>query len=344
MALNVAIVGAGNIGRAHLAALKESANGRVVGLFDADPSRAEQRAAEFGVGRVYGAWEDLLADADVDVVAVLVPPDLHYRFSVEALAAGKNVVCEKPMASNLDECDGMLAAARQAQRRLFIVQNRIYSPAYERANELQGSGAIGTVFLAQSNGFEGPNTVWRSPWLASSRGGNGVLMAQSVHPAYALRWMLGDVEQVSATFGSRKVIEMTYEDTAVVTLRFASGVLGEMTATFGLTNGPFDHAIMFYGSDGYVEIRNQSGGSAARPQSLRAISPKTFGDTDIHDVELPPVPHGASQFQRMWDDYLHSIETGEPARVSDVDGRKAVEIILAAHRSADLGHVVRLPL
>ncbi|MGH7861146.1 MAG: Gfo/Idh/MocA family protein [Candidatus Dormibacteraceae bacterium] len=258
MPVNVAIIGAGNIARAHLSALKGSNAATVVGLYDVDRARAEQRATEFGVGKTYGAWDELLGDASVRVVAVLVPPDLHQHFAVDALAAGKDVVCEKPMAASLAECDAMLDAARRAGRQLFIVQNRIYNPAYEATREHIQSGAIGTVFLAQTTGFEGPNTVFGSPWLATARGGNGVLMAQAVHPAYALRWLLGDVDEVSCLMGGRKVVEMTREDTAIVTLRFASGAIGEMTATFGLANGPFDHGIFVFGSEGYLEIHNQS--------------------------------------------------------------------------------------
>jgi predicted dehydrogenase len=343
MPLNVAIVGAGNISRAHLTALADSSAGKIVGLYDADASRAAQRSAEFSIGKVYPSWEELLDDPRVDVVAVLVPPDLHARFSIEALRAGKHVVSEKPMAADLSECDAMVAAARSAERRLFVVQNRIYSHAYERAQELIASGAIGTVFLAQSNGFEGPRTVWGAPWLADARGGNGVLMAQSVHPMYTLRWFFGDVVQVNATMGTNKVIEMAGEDTAIVIVRFASGVLAELTATFGLAKGPFDHAIFAYGTDGYVEIGSRSRNSA-QPQTLRAISPKTFGDDETHDLELPPETNRSGQFQRMWEDYLQSIEAGRPARVSDLDARKAVEVLLAAHRSSELGQVVRLPL
>jgi predicted dehydrogenase len=343
MPSNVAVVGAGNISRAHLTALGESSAATVVGLYDADGTRAEQRAAEFGVGRIYPSWEELLGDSAVQVVAVLVPPDLHARFSIEALRAGKHVVCEKPMASDLAECDAMIEAGRTAGRRLFIVQNRIYSHAYERARELIASGAIGSVFLAQSNGFEGPRTVWSSPWLAAARGGNGVLMAQSVHPMYALRWFFGDVELVACTMGTKKVIDMAGEDTAVVTLRFTSGVLAELTATFGLAKGPFDHAIFAYGTEGYVEIGNRSH-QRGQPPTLRAISPSTFGDDEAHDVELPPETNRNGQFQRMWEDYLQSIETGNPARVSDLDARKAVEVLLAAHRSNQVGQVVKLPL
>ena len=315
----------------------------MVGLCDADRSRAEQRAAEFGVDKIYSAWGDLLGDPSVRVVAVLVPPDLHQRFAVEALEAGKDVVCEKPMAASLAECDAMLDAARRSGRQIFIVQNRIYNPAYEATRELIQSGAIGTVFLAQTTGFEGPNTVFGSPWLATARGGNGVLMAQAVHPTYALRWMLGDVAQVSCTMGGRKVVEMTQEDTAIVTLRFASGVIAEMTATFGLANGPFDHGIFVFGSEGYLEIHNQSG-KPGQPQTLRMISPRVHGDRETHAVELPPVPDHAASFRFMWEDYLRAIVSGQPARVSGLDGRKAVEVILAAHRSSELGRPVELPL
>lgn len=339
MILNIALIGSGNISRAHLAALKDSPAGKVIGLYDADPARAQQRATEFGIERIYGTQSELLNDPNVQVVAVLVPPDLHASVAIEALEAGKHVVTEKPMAGSLAECDAMIVAGRRAGRRMLTVQNRIFSPAYEAAREIIQSGAIGTVFLAQTDGFEGPDTVFRTSWLMTARAGNGVLLAQAVHPAYALRWLLGEVEQVSATFGGRKVVDMTEEDSAIVTFRFASGVIVSMTATFGLKNGPFDHAITVFGDEGYVEIRGQAG-----VPPLRVISPRTYGDKNIHEVELPQTPNHAAHFRSMWEDYLHSIESGQPGRVDEIDGRKAVEMILAAHRSSELGQAVKLPL
>src|SRR5438876_484081 len=82
----------------------------------------------------------------------------------------------------------------------------------------------------------------------------GVLLAQAVHPAYTLRWLLGDVASVSSTFGRRKIVEMASEDTAAVTLTFESGVIAQMVATFALRRGPHDHGIMLYGDEGYLEI------------------------------------------------------------------------------------------
>jgi predicted dehydrogenase len=343
VSLDVALAGAGNVSRSHLSALRESETVRVIGLYDLDRDRAAERAAEFGVPRVYDTWRALLDDPAVAVVGVLLPHDLHRQFAVEALEAGKHVVCEKPLAATLDECDAMLAAARRTGNRLFPVQNRLYNPAYEKMGELVRQGAIGPVFLAQTNGFEGPATVSVRPWLGTERPGGGVLMAQAVHPAYALRWLLGDVAQVSCTFGRRKVVPMKAVDTAIVTLVFESGAVAEMTATFGVKYGPFDHAIMLYGEEGYLEVRSNAG-DPARPQTLRAIAPRLFEDKAVHDVVLPPVTHQSSHFRRMWEDYAQAIVSGGPARVTAVDGRKAVEIMLAAHRADERGAAVTLPI
>src|SRR5262249_51242726 len=136
--------------------------------------------------------------------------------------AGKHVVCEKPLAPTLPECERMLQAARQRGRKLLPVHNRVYSLAVEKMQELLTAGAIGEVFLAQTTGFEAPPTV--QTWLATPRGGGGVLMSQAVHPMYVLRWLLGDVARVSCLFGDRKVVDMTAEDHAVVLLKFASGI------------------------------------------------------------------------------------------------------------------------
>ncbi|HEX2037765.1 MAG TPA: Gfo/Idh/MocA family oxidoreductase [Chloroflexota bacterium] len=345
MALKAAFVGAGNVARVHLTALRDGEPVSVVGLYDADRARAEERAAEFGVPRVYGSWAELLGDGEVEVVGVLLPHDLHRQFTVEALEAGKHVVCEKPLAATLEECDAMLEAAQRSGRRLFPVQNRLYHLAYEKLGQLAHEGAIGTIFLAQTNGFEGPQTVGVRPWLGSERKGGGVLMAQAVHPVYALRWLLGDVTRVTCAYGGRKVVPMVAEDTAVATLTFASGAVASMTATFGLAQGPFDHAIMLYGDAGYLEVRSgRRRGEGGPAETLKAISPTLFGDRALHEIELPPVTERAADFRRMWQDYAQAIAGGGEARVSDRDGRQAVEVVLAAHRAAETGTAVALPL
>ena len=122
----------GRIGRVHLAALSAARDAEVVGVFDLNAQLAHERAEAAGVRRVFGTWQEVLNDPDVQCVGVLLPHDLHEQYAVEALEAGKHVVCEKPLAPTVPECQRMLAAARQHDRKLFPVHNRVYSAGVEK--------------------------------------------------------------------------------------------------------------------------------------------------------------------------------------------------------------------
>lgn len=332
MALRVALVGLGRIGRTHLRVLTETDAAEVVGVFDINTALANERSQEAGVQHVYASWQELLRDDDVQCVAVLLPHDVHEQYAVEALEAGKHVVCEKPLAPTLAECARMIAAARRTGRRLFPVHNRVFNPAVEKMAEILRQDGIGEVFLAQTTGFEAPPTV--QTWLATPRGGGGVLMSQAVHPMYVLRWLLGDVARVSCLFGDRKVVNMSAEDHAVVLLKFADGIAAEMTCTFGIAHGPLDHSITLHASDGYLNLTHQR---------LYAIAPRLFGDTEEHEIPLAETDH-ASAFRRMWEDYAYGMLNDAPTRQTDEDGMRAVEIVQAAYRSNATAATVDLPL
>jgi predicted dehydrogenase len=332
MSLRVALIGMGRIGRVHLQALSAAGAAEVVGVYDLNAQLARERAAAANVKRVYTSWQELLSDPDVQCVGVLLPHDLHEQYASEALDAGKHVVCEKPLAPTLAECDRMLAAAAQSGARLFPVHNRVYSAAIEKMGELLRQDAIGEVFLAQTAGFEAPPTV--QTWLATPRGGGGVLMSQAVHPIYVLRWLLGDVAQVSCLFGDRKVVDMSAEDHAVVLLKFANGIAAEMTCTFGIAHGPLDHSIAMHGREGYLEVSRQR---------LHMISPRVCGDTELHEISLTDAD-STSAFARMWRDYARGILEGAATRQTGEDGKRAVEIVQAAYRSNATGQTVNLPL
>ena len=183
---------------------------------------------------------------------------------------------------------------------------------------------------AQTAGFEAPPTV--QTWLATPRGGGGVLMSQAVHPMYVLRWLLGNVARVSCFFGDRKVVEMSAEDTAVVLLKFANGIAAEMTCTFGIAHGPLDHSITFHGRDGYLHMSNRR---------LWAIAPRIYGDTEQHEIEVTDT-QPAGEFRRMWEDYAQGMLTDAPTRQTGTDGKHAVEIVQAAYRSNATGQTVQL--
>jgi predicted dehydrogenase len=330
--LRVALVGVGRIGWAHLRALSATPAAKVVGVYDQNLGLARERADTEGVRRVYSSWSEVLDDEDVQCVGVLLPHDLHEQYSIEALEAGKHVVCEKPLAPTLAECDRMLTAATRARRMLFPVHNRVYSLGVEKMGEVLRQDGIGEVFLAQTTGFEAPPTV--QTWLATPRGGGGVLMSQAVHPMYVLRWLLGDVARVSCLFGDRKVVEMSAEDHAVVLLKFANGIAAEMTCTFGIAHGPLDHSITLHGRDGYLEL-NRKG--------LHIISPRRYGDIDLHEIPVTETDRTGG-FARMWNDYARGMLEDVPTRQTGEDGKRAIEIVQAAYRSNATGQTIDLPL
>jgi len=332
MGLSVALVGMGRIGKVHLPALSAARGAEVVGVYDLNMQLARDRAEAANVPRVFASWDEVLNDPDVQCVGVLLPHDAHAPYTIEALQAGKHVVCEKPLAPTLAECDRMLAAAASSGRKLFPVHNRVYSPAVEKMREIVQQDGIGEIFLAQTTGFEAPPTV--QTWLATPRGGGGVLMSQAVHPMYVLRWLLGDIARVSCLFGDRKVVDMSAEDHAVVLLKFASGIAAEMTCTFGVAHGPLDHSITLHGRDGYLELSRQR---------LQAIAPRLFGDTELHEIPLTETGANAA-FGRMWEDYARGILENMPTRQTGEDGKRAVEIVQAAYRSNATGRTIDLPL
>jgi predicted dehydrogenase len=342
----IAVVGAGRISTAHAPAIAAAPGTRLVGVYDTDQSAASVFAQQYLAPRVFATWDELLGSPDVRMVAVLLPHHLHARFAIEALSSGRDVVVEKPLATSLSEADQMLDAAARAGRQLFAVQNRVYDPGIELARDLVTGGAIGEIFLAQTSAYESDGAHRARPWLRSDQ--QGVLMAQAVHEAYLLRWLVGDVHAVTCHYASASPVRMAGPHTAVVALEFRGGAVGEMTATFAAVHGPSEHSVTLFGSGGYVQAMRRWVPGTPRltmarrgfSYSVSAISPARFGDSDLHMLEVPD----GEAFHRMWADFVASVATGKPPQVTGQDGRSAIEVMLAADRAAREKTRVVLPL
>lgn len=340
MPLRVVVVGCGAIAGAHVPAiLGASAEGvELVGLFDQDQARAHGLAAKYGQPRVYGSWRQVLDDPNVDCVDVLLPHNAHHQVATEAAGAGKHVMVEKPLATTLAEADDMIAAAERNHVALMTCHTVLFEPGAQHVEEIIRSGAVGDIFMAQTIGLEGPSTVSVRSWLANSRGG-GVLMAQAIHQIYFLQHLMGPVASVSAVIGKRKIVPMATDDTCLALLEFKSGAVAEITSTFGQTVGPYSRGTYFYGSEGYVSYQPHN--TALRPnRRLEVISPRKYGDQEPREI----VYEDESQFTRMWQAFGRAMAEGSPPPVTGHDGRAAIEVVLAAYKSAEQGKAVALPL
>lgn len=333
MAGRVVLVGCGNIARVHARAIAPLTD-RIsfTYVYDADPTRAAAFAEAHGL-RVYpGTWDDLLADTGVDAVDLCLPHHLHRDLTIAALDAGKHVVCEKPIALTLADADAMIEASRRNGRALIPVHNQQYGGPIREMKRLIDVGALGEVYLVETNGIEGPDTVNVRPWLAGSHEG-GVAMAQTVHYSYICQYMLGPVSRVSCFTSTRGLPGMTAPVTSIIMLEFRSGVIGEMTSTFAQGGGGLEHRVTVYGTKGYA---------TRLFGRLEAVSEQAYGDRDVHTQEFPRDSF-AGEFTEVLRQLADAIE-GRPHTLDGAQGRAAIEVIVAAYRSASSGIAVTLPL
>jgi predicted dehydrogenase len=337
VSVRTVLIGCGAIAPVHLHAAHQQSDGVVyVGAFDSDSARLSAVAERFALPRVYASWSAVLADPEVEAVDLCVPHHLHHPMTLEALAAGKHVLVEKPLAPTTAQCAEMVARATEAGRVLMPVHNRVFDPPHVRLKEIVSSGALGDLYLIKTSGIEAPDTVGVRPWLNQHQfGGGGVTLAQTVHFAYLCRFFMGDVQSVGCLHGRRFLPAMEDEDTAIILLKFASGSIGEMTSTFVQESGGLEHRVTIYGRRGVA---------TATHRHLQVTSEALYGDQQPHDeLLLAQMTHEVA-FGGVLRDFARAIQEGAEPIESALDGLRAVEIIEAAARAAQDRCLVDLPL
>jgi predicted dehydrogenase len=335
MTVRTVLVGCGHVARHHLGGSRHAERLVYTGAFDTDTARAAALALNYSVPQVYNSWSEVLADGEVDAVDLCLPHHLHHPLALEALAAGKNVLVEKPLATMTEHAAEMVEAATLAGRVLMPVHNRVFVPTLRRLKELAVGGALGDVYLIKTLGIEPPQTVGVRPWLNRQQFGGGVTLAQTIHFAYLCRYYMGDVRRVTSMHGRRMLTAMEAEDTAIILLQFVSGSVGEMTSTFVQEGGGHEHRVTIYGHGGVA---------TATHDRLQVTSEVLYGDRQPHDEVLADRIDYDAEFGGVLRDFAQAIEEGTPPTVSAMDGLRAVEIIDAAARAARDRCVVDLPL
>lgn len=206
--IGIGIIGCGKI--AQLRHIPEyAANEHVLlkGFFDVNLSRAEELASRYG-GKAYTSYEALLADPEIEAVSVLTPNFTHAEISIAALKAGKHVLCEKPMAVNLADCEAMVETAKQTGNKLMIGQNQRLTPAHRKARELIQSGAIGDVITFHTTFSHSGADNWsidgKNSWFMDKNQSHfGAMADLGVHKTDLIVYLLGKkIKKASAVLGT----------------------------------------------------------------------------------------------------------------------------------------------
>lgn len=338
MKIRVGVIGVGMIGRcAHVPSFKNIPDVEIIAVADKDISVAERVAREHSIPYFYDDYKKLIERDDIDAVSVATPNYLHAPITIAACKAKKHVLVEKPMATNIDDAEEMVATAKENDVVLMLNQQHRYRPANLKAKELIEADVIGKI-LAIDGWVGSPGPEFWSPqgkwFFKKDEAMGGPLADLAIHELDLIRWVTGlEVEEVSAfTDTLEKNIEV--EDNAVCILRFNNRALGVLHASW--TYKPGGMQTVIYGSKGTMVL---GGFYYSTPDA----KPLVIYSKSLESVVYPQIP-AQGKYGTPFEHFIHCIKTKEKPITDGVEGMRSLEVILAAYQSAQEKRIVHLPL
>jgi UDP-N-acetyl-2-amino-2-deoxyglucuronate dehydrogenase len=342
--IGVAIIGAGDIADFHIEAyLRFPERCAIRAVVDLEQPKARQKADKFGLRcDALADYRELIARDDIDMVSICLPPALHAPVSVAFLAAGTHVLCEKPMAPTLEECDRMLGAARQGKATLSVIAQNRFKPDIMRTKSFLDTGALGTILFAQANSlwWRGSNYYelwWRGTW---EKEGGGCTFIHAVHHIDLLLWFMGEVEELNATLYNRSHENSEVEDLSISSIRFKSGAPASLVSS--LVHHGEEQSFIIDGAEASIELPHKIAVSRQLDNGYPVADEAKRLELEERFASLPG-PRYTDHCGQI-EDMLSAVEGGRQPLVGGQAGRATVEFIMAAYQSAFTGKPVRLPL
>jgi myo-inositol 2-dehydrogenase/D-chiro-inositol 1-dehydrogenase len=343
--VKLGLVGCGNVAEnRHLPALQSLRDAKVVSAADINPDRLKRVADRFHIERRYPDFQALLDDPAIEAVAVCVPAQFHVEVALAALRAGKHVFIEKPLALSLAECDRLIGQAAQSPSKVMIGFNLRWHRLMRQARELiqrESLGPLRSIRSVITSRFHENEPEWAK---RRERGG-GVLIELAVHSFDLWCFLLSSqIKEIFALSRSGR-----WEDeTATVTARTASGVLASAVFSKGTAE---NSETEVYGQNGRLRI------SCYRFDGLEFLPSSSYSGsvgTRLRRIAhtLKELPHAVSDirqggdyvasYQAEWRHFIDAVQHGTPVESTLEDGRRALQIVLAALESATLGQPVKV--
>ena len=356
--LRFALVGAGVIGTHHGKVMSELADQiELVAVVDHHLERAEKVAAERG-GKTFKTLTDALAAVEVDVVVVCTPTGAHGEVAIEALAAGKHVIIEKPAEVTLEKTDQIIEAQRAAGTVVTVISQHRFDPATEVAIAAIRNGELGRITsgIASIDWWRGQSYYdsgdWRGTWELD---GGGALMNQGVHTVDLLVAALGQPVEVFAYTGTLAHERIETEDVAVGVVKFANGALGVLHGSTAAYPG-LSARLQVHGDRGSIVIENDeltfvhlTPIGTEPDEKLMGSSGKEINQADQHRAEGDRTatagrdPGQLSDAHRyQYQNFLAALRGEAEIRVGLAKNRQSIGVIVGAYESARTGRPVSL--
>jgi predicted dehydrogenase len=347
-AIGWGIIGCGVIAPFHARAVGAVDGARLVAVVDEIPERAAKVGEEFGVEAMTDI-DAFLARPDIQAVSLCVPSGLHGALGERAAAAGKHVLCEKPIEITLPAADRLIAACRANDVKLGVISQHRFGPGMTRIREALAAGRFGKLLFGgayipwyRTQGYY-DSGAWRGTWALD---GGGCLMNQGVHYIDQLQWVLGPVERVVAR-AATAAHRIEVEDIALAILHFKSGALGLIQGSTAIypglperleISGEGGTAVMTAGKITVWEFKDEKG--EANPYGNKVSAEGAAAATGAAD----PSAIGGSTHAAQMTDLIAAIREGRDPAIPGEEARRPLELILAIYQSAREGREVTLPL
>ena len=338
--LKVAVVGLG-IGMTHLKAFGDLPDQfSVRALCDINLAKAKQVAEETQIPTAVAELDELCGRDDIDVIDLCTPPHFHFQQSQQVLAAGKHVICEKPLTGSVREVDLLIEAERQSGKRLMPIFQYRFGHGVQKLKHLISMGLAGKAYLttvetAWRRRAEYYAEPWRGKWSTEM---GGCLLGHAIHAHDILTYVAGPIRSVFARTATR-VNPIETEDCASASLLMSDGSLASLSATLGSCDEVTRHRFCFSGFSAESNTRPYT--NTRDPWKFTGDSPAISERIEEALSSFIPEPEiYTGQFTR----YYRAIKTDSDLPVTLADARAALELITALYYSAETGQAVDLPL
>jgi len=346
MSYGIGIVGTGLIAEFHARALGQVEGAQLAAVMSRSADRAEEFGRRFGC-RGYDSLKSLLADPEVEIVSICTPSGAHLEPALEAIAAGRHLIIEKPLEISLERCDRILEAAEKRGVLVSGIFQSRFSNSARVLKQAVETGRFGRPVLGDAyvKWYRSQEYYDQGGWKGTRRfDGGGALMNQSIHAVDLLQWYMGPVRSVQAVTACLGHERIEVEDTAAAVLEFASGACGVIEGSTAVFPGFFKR----------IEICGTRGSAILEEENLvhwrfeeeteedKAIRSRHSGGSGGGGGVADPAAISHEGHKRQFQDFVNALNEDRPPLIDAAEARKSVAIILAVYESAESGKKVLL--
>ena len=341
----IGIIGCGKIAQVrHIPEYAENPDAKLLGFYDINLERARELAEKHGA-TAYETVEELLANPQIQAVSICAANFAHAELTIAALRAGKHVLCEKPMAITLQECEAMVEEARKAGKYLMIGHNQRLAKAHSTAKELIDEGLIGRIVTFRTTfGHGGPET-WsvdpgKNTWFFDkNKAAMGAMADLGIHKTDLVQFLTGQrvvrttakITTLDKRDGSGNLIGV--DDNAICIYEMSGGTVGTMTASWTYY-GPEDNSTVLYGTKGIMRIYDDPAHSIV----------VNLSDGTVKHYDVDAIQTNDNQTKSgIIDLWMESLVNNKQPEISGESALAAMRAVFASIRSSETGMAVEVP-